>query len=192
MCGAAVVQAYAATVRDAGDATEVFCCTVLSGSSVCLALDYLPQQAAAHMVLLGWLACVWQRPPDGWTSTPRASRRATAETTPKALLLLVWTGLSRLLAADWKTTLLVPGPWLWDRVRLRIEVSCVLACLSALPLLGVHLLAYATGTLMGPPRPSACPSACLLPSAFLRTLPFPPSVLSPSPAHVPGNPDKCN
>ena len=37
---------------------------------------------------------------------------ATAETTPKALLLLVWAALSRLLAADGKTALPVLGSWL--------------------------------------------------------------------------------
>ena len=76
------------------------------------AFDYLPQQAAARMDLAGCFASARQRRPDGWTSTPRAGRGATAETTPKALFLLVWTALSRLLAADGKSALLVPESWL--------------------------------------------------------------------------------
>ena len=73
------------------------------------AFDHEPQQAAASMDLPGCFASARQRRPDGWTSTPLG---ATAETTPKALLLLVWAALSRLLAADGKTALPVLGSWL--------------------------------------------------------------------------------
>ena len=76
-----MVQARAAMVGGAGVATEVSYCTALSCacSSVCL-----PAAASGSSHGVAWVVGLWKgkRRPDGWTSTPRASRGAAAKTTP--------------------------------------------------------------------------------------------------------------
>ena len=73
-CGDRVVPSQCAQWRP--------CVLLLRHLMSATAFAHLPQQAAARMVLPGWLACGWQRRPDGWTSSPRACRGVTAETTP--------------------------------------------------------------------------------------------------------------
>ena len=91
------VQAHAAMDGGVGVGTEMPYRNVRSGAQVsryCVSFCRQPRLTINRSKRQ--LACccldVWpsarQRRPDGWTSTPRASRGATAETTPKALLLL--------------------------------------------------------------------------------------------------------
>ena len=95
--------------------TEEASCTVLSCAPVVLHCDITCWQPRlttyrSKRQLACCCLCVWpsarQRRLSGWTSTPRAGRGATAETTPKAMLLLS--------SASWlwdpsATSILVPG-----------------------------------------------------------------------------------
>ena len=105
---------------------------------------------------------------DGWTSAPRASRGASAETTPQALRVLVLAASLREDVASW-----LGG----GRCVLRIEVYCVPACLPAL---------FPLGSMRGSAGLVACSSACLLPSAVLIPALCLASDLPPSLCLMPG------
>ena len=92
-----MVQAHTAMVGGADVATELSCCTVLScvlAFLFCVITcrqPRLPTSRSKRQLAwqcLGVRTLERQRRQDGWTSTPRASRGATAETTPKALLTM--------------------------------------------------------------------------------------------------------
>ena len=83
-----------------------------------------PQQAAARMGLPGCWPVERQRRPDGWTSTPRACRRAAAKSTPGSLVCLWYGCLEDVIAG------FVRGV-LRHCVPLRPSCSLLRACLSA-------------------------------------------------------------
>ena len=140
-----------------------------------------------QLAMFAWVFCFSKAKASG-----RVGRRgATAETTPKALPLLVWTALSRLLAADGKTALLVPGSGYETECYFFVQRS--LACLPACPFClrtVFTCLPAPTGTLIGPlpvRRLAFLRACCLWRVSAPVALPGLGSLASP--VHVPGNPD---
>ena len=145
--------------------TEEALCAVLSAA----AFDYEPQQAAASNVCLGVLLQQGKGVRTGGRLHPGPAGERLPKQSPKS----------------YSCSYGRPGSWLTGRPRCSFldpgyETECaffVLRSLAYLPACPLCLrtvftcLPTPTGTLIGPPRPSACPSACLLPWAVLRRCP---------------------
>ena len=138
------------------------------------AFAYMQQQAAAHKGL-------W--PSKGVRTGGRHQGQA-GERLPKQRPKPCSCSYGRPCRGSWRLTGRLRCPFLDPgfATECAFFVLRSLACLPACPLClrtVFTCLPTPTGTLIGPHRPSVCPSACLLPLAVLRPLPFPASVLSP-------------
>ena len=144
------------------------------------AFDYEPQQAAAGNFCLDVLLQQGKGVRTGGRPHPGLARERLPKQRPKPCSC----SYGRPCRSSWRLTgrlrcsFLDPGYETECALCVLRSLACFPACLLCLRTV-FTCLPTRTGTLIGPPRSSACPSACLLPLAVLRPLPFPASVLSP-------------